>query len=395
MINLVDFKNLKDEIKLSIFDNFPIPILVLNGDKIVYYNDEILRLLNLDSNSLPIGSKITKILYKEDIEQFSTDLNEIYKNKNRIFKEKSYRFNIKDEKEPRWFSLSYMKYKFHFYSKNDQIEHDEYIIFIISYETEKKKAQLTLIQTHRLASIGELTYGIAHEINNPLFAILNYANLIKDSIEKDFNITTKSEEYVFLENIINESKRISNIIRNLSDFTLKAEEKVFRPTNVQDLISDVEKLLTYDIKHSHLKLIKDIEENIPKILLQQYRMEQALFNIILNAIQSLNLSQKEEKKIIIKVYTENNLNNNFLIIKIYDNGIGIPEEDLPKIFTPFFTTKRDLKCVGLGLYLVYNIIKDHNGTITVDSKAGEWTEFKLSIPIILYKEENLIENEDL
>jgi len=408
-----------EEIKLSIFDDFPIPILVLDNLKIIYYNDEFLKLINLNSNTLLLGANITSLLYKEDVQTFIKDLKRIYQSNSKIFHEKVYRFIIKNEAEPRWFSLSYKKLPSYFgkiqlrpeskekiyFNENDKNiksnpiseynENNEYIIFTISDETERKQTQLALLQTHRLASIGELTYGIAHEINNPLFGILNYANLIKDSIEMGVPITTKSEEYEFVEGIIKEAKRISNIISNLSEFSIKSEENILKPTNIKTLISKVEKLLSYQIRHSHVNIIKEIEENLPNLLLQQYRMEQVLFNLILNSIHALNLSMKKDKKIIIRCYTEKETDPNYLIIKVYDNGIGISEDNLPKIFTPFFTTKRDLKGTGLGLHTVYNIVKDHGGIITVDSKVGEWTEFKIKIPMKIPKNDILLNTKDV
>ncbi|MHA1728316.1 MAG: sensor histidine kinase [Promethearchaeota archaeon] len=254
--------------------------------------------------------------------------------------------------------------------------------FNVTDINEKKIAELAMLRAHRFASIGELVSSVVHEINNPLFGILNYSALIKETIEEGKQINKESEEYEFLLGIIEESERISKIVKNLSEFANKAEEKEIYPINILSVFEKVEKLLSYSIKHVHINIKKEIDENFPEIMLQQYRIEHILFNIILNSIHALENIQNRNKEIIISAEIEKVGGKKKLNINIYDNGEGIPAENLSKIFNPFFTTRYPTKkCTGLGLYLVYDIINDLNGTIAVDSKLGEWTKLKINLPV--------------
>ena len=206
-----------------------------------------------------------------------------------------------------------------------------------------------------------------------------------NAIDERKKITQDSEEYEFIEGIIEEANRISKIIGDFSEFSKMGEETKVVKTNLLELISKVEKLLAYNIRHSGVKIIKELDSKFPYIYLPQYRLQHIMFNLLLNSIQSLSIKYNHVKnsldyKPIIKI-TAKVRENEELVLKFYDNGEGIPDENMVKIFEPFFTTRRNKVGSGLGLYQVYNIIQDLNGAISVDSVFGEWTEFQISLPI--------------
>jgi len=254
--------------------------------------------------------------------------------------------------------------------------------------TEQKKTELALFQTHRMASVGELASGVAHEINNPLFGIMNYAGLIKDAVDEGVRITKDSEEYEFILGIIEESERIAAITSNLSEFSRKADDRDFIETDLEELLQNVESVLKHQLKRSQITVEKNILDNFPKdLLLQKHRIRTALFNMVLNSCQAVDLVKDREHLIKISLDIENKKDPSFVIIKIWDNGIGIEEDKIVKIFDPFYTSNRSQK-TGLGLHTVYQIIKDHNGEIRVASKQDQWTEFTIRLPVILRKIKN-------
>ncbi|MBD3354120.1 MAG: PAS domain S-box protein [Candidatus Lokiarchaeota archaeon] len=363
--------------KLALFNDIPNGIFILENNEITFSNDNFISLLGYNNQENVIKRRIEEFIYPTDLHDFITYLKEIKKNNPSINqdknKEREFRF-IKKNGDIIWFTIT-----FHIFRESEKAPIS--IIFSVLNITERKKAELALLQTHRLASIGELTSSIAHEINNPVFGIMNYAALIKDSIDSGRSIDQNTEDYEFLEGIRTEAERISNIINNLSEFTRKVEERKFEPTDLQKIINNVEKLLAYQIKHAFVTIKKDIPEDLPEIILQPYRIQQVIFNLVLNAIQALEKVKREERVIQIVVKINKKITPHQLIIEIIDNGEGIPDKNFLKIFHPFFSTRPASKATGLGLYTVYNIVNEHGGEIKFDSEFHEWTQFKLEIPI--------------
>lgn len=361
-------------IKLTFFNDLPIGILILKENLIILVNISLASILGYSDISGIINRRIEEFIFPEDLNDFLYEL-DIIKNSPSYSKQGLiYRF-IKKNSEIIWLSLS-----FHVYREQENLP--PIIIFSAIDVTENRKTQLTLLQNHRKASIGELTAGIAHEINNPLFGIMNYSSLLKEWVDKGNTITKDSEEYEFLEGIIKEAERISKIISNLSEFSIKSEDKSFVPTDINEVISKAEKLLSYQIRHTKINIIKEIKENLPKFMLQQFRIENLFFQMLNNSIQALQNINDRERIIKLTISTNNTEDNNKLIIKIYDNGEGMSDDTMIRIFDPFFTTKRETKAVGLGLSTVFNIINDHNGKIEVDSQLGKWTEFTIILPVV-------------
>ena len=362
-----------DFLNLNIISNVPTGAFILHDNKIIDTNLQFTNMLGFSDVEKLKGRNIKDFLYPEDFQNFFQNFETVAKVNNDLPTKETFRFQ-KLNGGTIWLNI-----KFGIYIS---LEDESRSIYINALDvTEKKEKEILLLQSHRLASVGNLTAGFAHEINNPLFGIINYSHLIKESIDEGISINKNSEEYEFLLGIIEESQRISKIIGNLSEFSKKGEEKDFSRVKIPDIIEKVVKLLSYKIKRNQINVENKIDESFPSLILQQYPLENCLFNLMLNSIDALENIKDRERIIKITPNIIESDDKRDLEIKFYDNGEGIPDEFLTNIFNPFFSTRREKKGTGLGLYTVHNIIEDMRGQITVTSKNEEWTEFRIVIPL--------------
>jgi signal transduction histidine kinase len=229
---------------------------------------------------------------------------------------------------------------------------------------ELEQAQTQLIRTEKLASLGQLAAGVAHEINNPLGTITIYAHLLLKGMDKD---DLRRED---VELIVNEANRAKEIVQGLLSF---ARETKLRPgpVNVNDLIEDVLGLVANQSLFHNIKIKKSLFQGLPTIVADETQLKQVFLNIILNAAQAMEGSGK----LSITTITERKQ----IKVKIRDTGPGIPPEVVKNIFSPFFTTKE--KGTGLGLAISYGIIERHSGKIDVDTELGKGSTFVVSLPI--------------
>jgi len=229
---------------------------------------------------------------------------------------------------------------------------------------ELEQAQTQLIRTEKLASLGQLAAGVAHEINNPLGTITIYAHLLLKGIDKD---DPRRED---VELIVNESNRAKEIVQGLLSF---ARETKLRPgpVNVNDLMEDVLGLVVNQSLFHNIKIRKSLFQGLPTIVADETQLKQVFLNIILNAAQAM----EGNGKLSITTIPE----RKHIKVKIRDTGPGIPPEVVKNIFSPFFTTKE--KGTGLGLAISYGIIERHSGKIDVDTELGKGSTFTISLPI--------------
>jgi len=229
-----------------------------------------------------------------------------------------------------------------------------------------REAQFQISHQEKMASLGLLAAGVAHEIGNPLTGISSMAQIIKRRIKDD-----DIEEYV--NTILSNIDRISRIVRELVDFT--------RPSNYEAALVQVNKVIEsavgiarYDKRAKNIELERDLKPGLPALFLVEDQLLQVFINILINAMDAC---PNDNARLKIKTYSENgNVHMHFT-----DNGIGIKPEDQAKIFEPFFTTKKVGKGTGLGLSVSYGIIRNLNGKISVLSKPGQGSTFKIEIPL--------------
>jgi len=247
----------------------------------------------------------------------------------------------------------------------------------VELENERKRTQEQLWQASKLASIGELAAGIAHEINNPLMGIINYAQLIAD------DLTENSDARQFVNGIISEGEQIASTIRNLLIFA-RQEKQEFSPEEITDVIESSLALVEHQLKKDGITIIREFQSNLPTVNIKSNRIKEVFVNILSNARYALNEKYplSDENKII-KIHTDTIVENGEKKIRVqfYDSGIGIKKEDIPKLFDPFFTTKKGDQGTGLGLSISYGIIKEHRGNIEVESVYGVYTVVTVTLPV--------------
>ena len=233
-------------------------------------------------------------------------------------------------------------------------------------EQETKYYKLAL-QTDRLSALGRMAAGIAHEINNPLAGILLYSsNLAKrvpegDPIKEGLDI------------IVHETIRCRKIIQELLGFS-KEKEPRKEPTNINHIIEKALTILENEFRLNRIRVQKNLAENMPDILLDGNQMQQVFVNLLLNAVEAVQSNGAIHIRSLIDADAQ------YVIVEIEDDGPGVLESQLDRIFEPFFSTKP--KGTGLGLSISYGIVRSHKGNIHVDSRPGHGARFQIEIPLI-------------
>ncbi len=251
-------------------------------------------------------------------------------------------------------------------------EMGEVVSAINAMAEELHNREKEIIQSKRLASIGILVAGVAHELNNPL----NNISMIAQTYAEVYDALGKEERIGFMEQIDEQTERLRLIIHNLLDYAKpKEQHRAKVPTNVviQKTLSLVQNML--DISNIRIRL--NLAEDLPDIYIDEHQIQQVLVNMLTNAIQSMGKGKGGELRIV-SLYLPD---HDEIEIEIGDNGKGIAPEFLDHIFDPFFTTKEE-SGTGLGLWVSYGIIKNHQGNIRVTSQAGIGTTFIITLPSI-------------
>lgn len=254
-----------------------------------------------------------------------------------------------------------------------------------SKELERTRAHF--VQWDKLASVGQLAAGVAHEINNPLGSILTYSKLLKRELNTEDNPPSPavSQLLQYIETIGKEAYRCSHIIRSLLDFS-RLEEGPFKvePIDINVVLNEMIELLKHQAQMQHVTIIRQLEPNPPSVMGNFAQLHQAFFNVTLNAIQAM---PHGGQLLIVSRSTVDDitLQEKQIEVEIADTGFGIEEKNLPRLFDPFFTTKKPGEGTGLGLSVVYGVIHRHQGSITVESQKERGTKFVLRLPV--YKEE--------
>jgi len=236
----------------------------------------------------------------------------------------------------------------------------------LGMERELQKMREALLQSEKLAAMGRLTSQIAHELNNPIYGIMNTLELLKTEIPPE------SKRRRILELSLSEIQRLSEMLRNMLSFS-KPEEEKRRPIKIDELIEGILLMMEKQMRESNIQVETSFDPGIPEIMASTNQMRQVMLNILKNAKEAMPkggiLTARTVKK------------EDKVLTYIKDTGVGIPEEIKDKIFEAFFTTKQKVKGVGLGLSVCYGIIKDHGGEIRVESEEGKGTTFIISLPI--------------
>jgi two-component system NtrC family sensor kinase len=233
---------------------------------------------------------------------------------------------------------------------------------------ELREMQEHLIQSEKLASLGKLAAGIAHEINNPLGGILIYSHLLLEDISK------KSPHYENLKKIVKQTSRCKDIVRGLLEFA-RPKEPEMTLIHINDAVDRSLAIVEGQTIFQNIILDKTYASDLPKIVADESQLQQVFMNIIINAAEAMDGKGK------LSLSTSINTDRTQIEIKISDTGHGIKEEDKKRLFEPFFSTKEVGKGTGLGLAISYSIIQKHQGTIEVESQEGRGSAFTIKLPV--------------
>ncbi|MEA1921556.1 MAG: ATP-binding protein [Pseudomonadota bacterium] len=232
---------------------------------------------------------------------------------------------------------------------------------------EIKEMQSVLVRSEKLASLGELVAGIAHELNNPLTGIMIHTSLISGDPRLDKTLVEDCET------VLHEAQRCSKIVKELLDFA-RASEPQKAMYQVSKAIDRTIALIEYNTDFKETEIVKEYDPDLPAALMDASQIGQVFINMIVNANQAM----PQGGKLIIK--TGVNEAKDYIYVRIEDTGCGIPEENIEKLFDPFFSTKGH-HGTGLGLSVSYGIIQSHGGNIEVESTPGRGTAFTIYLPL--------------
>ncbi len=236
-------------------------------------------------------------------------------------------------------------------------------IKLVQDVTEMKKMEEQMMHSEKMASLGRLTAGIAHEIGNPLTSVFSFVQILKEMEQDEF----KKES---LETIYFHIGRIADILKQLSGFS-KTPPLEFKLWNINSLIESAINLIQFDKRAKDVRIVRELSPDIPEITTDGNQLSQVFINIILNAFDAM----PEGGTLTLRSY----VSNGGILIEFEDTGLGIPKENLSRISDPFYTTKE--KGTGLGLAVSYSIIKKLNGSLTVESEPNKGSKFTITLPV--------------
>jgi len=235
---------------------------------------------------------------------------------------------------------------------------------------ELEKRQEQLVRSRQIASLGTLSAGIAHEINNPL----NNISLILESMLEDAETLGGPECKTLLQEAMDQADRASDIVKNLLEFT-RASHPRPEDVNLEDLVDKTARLVHNELDLHHIKFAKEVRRQLPRIRLEKGGLQQVLLNLIMNSIQAMEDGGE------LRIVLDRSESLDEARIDVIDTGPGIPEDIKGQIFDPFFTTKKNGVGTGLGLSVSYSIIAKNGGRMTVTSEPDQGTCFSIFLPL--------------
>jgi len=238
---------------------------------------------------------------------------------------------------------------------------------------ELEKVHKTLLRSEKMASIGKLAATVAHEINNPLFGILTYARLVQRELLKH-EVPKREEMAEQLQIIERESKRCGDMVKNLLSFSRQAPS-VREPNDLNTIVHRAALLVRHKLEMQNIVFEEKLAENLPQVQCDANQVQQVVLVLLVNASEAMPKGGR------IEVSTEFDSKTDQGVVRVKDNGNGIPPDVMARIFDPFFTTKEDQNRTGLGLAVAQGIVEQHGGEITVRSEPGQGTEFLVALPM--------------
>jgi len=348
----------------ALIDGAPDGIAILRGPQIAFLNAAAARMLGAQSLEAALGVPITDFLHPEDAKLAAARIAELYRTGARHPDPAEYRSRSRDGQE---LSLEISAIPTEYQGKPA-------VLAFARDVTERKAIQARLVEADRLAALGVLSAGIAHEINNPLaYLLLNLEFLSRELPTLPSDPSKLDALMVRVRDAFHGAERVASIVRDLRTFA-RADEGIRGPVDVQAALESALNIAGSEIKQKAI-LVRDYEP-VPPVDANPNRIEQVLLNLLLNAAQSLPSREAPGHEVRARLRSS----GNEVSIIIEDTGSGIPEELLGKIFDPFFTTKPVGVGTGLGLSICRSIVRGLGGEISVSSTLGEGSQFTVSLP---------------
>jgi PAS domain S-box-containing protein len=259
-------------------------------------------------------------------------------------------------------------------------------LHVIRDLTDRKHLELQLIQSEKMASVGELAAGVAHEINNPLSGILSNAEFLQEEIPEE-----EHERHEEIDEIVSNSERIRVIVRDLLSFSRQKDAEEFSLIQIGAVLEASLNLTGHQMELDNIRIQKDIPEDLPPAYGNTNKIEQVFINILSNARYALNQKYPEghEEKILdIRASVVKREDKAHVRTEVTDRGIGIPSELIERVVHPFYTTKEQGKGTGLGMSISFNIIQDHQGALEYESAEGKYTRVIVDLPVMEVEDED-------
>ncbi len=232
------------------------------------------------------------------------------------------------------------------------------------------EAEARLIQTAKLAAVGEMAAGVAHELNNPLTSVVGFTELALDDLPIDSPIRKD------LELVLQEARRARSVVRRLLDFARQSETSRVK-ADVNEIVDDVMMLTKHLMYTSHVAAEIHLGEALPWVSVDRNQIKQVVINLVNNGLYAM----PQGGRLVVETAQQTRYNGHWITLTIRDSGIGIPPENLQRIFEPFFTTRADRGGTGLGLSVTYGIVTDHAGMIEVESAVQQGSTFVVWLPL--------------
>lgn len=243
--------------------------------------------------------------------------------------------------------------------------------------TERTRQQQQVMRANQLAALGELAAGVAHEINNPISGVINYAELLRSRLDGD------GESFELINRIIKEGDRVAAIVRQML-FLSRGSSGEMAELDLVDVLAGALWFIAGHLHKDGIELDVDLAEGVPPIRGQVQQLQQLLLNLLSNARHALNRRYPEPapgKRVRVTLERALAENRPVLRLRVCDLGCGIPAEILPRVLQPFVTSKPSTEGTGLGLSICHEIVKQHGGTIWIESREGDFTEVIVDLPI--------------
>jgi signal transduction histidine kinase len=239
-------------------------------------------------------------------------------------------------------------------------------------DDEARDTSAQLLQSEKMAALGQTISGVAHELNNPLATILSCSERLSRQATTDESVRRG------LEIILGESERAARIVRNLLTFARK-RQTTRTMIDFNEIVRETLALRSQEQRASNITVVDALAAGLPGVFADGYQLQQVVVNLVVNAEQAM-LSAHGRGLLILRSWHDVDLDS--VVLEVNDDGPGIPEEAQPKVFDPFFTTKNVGKGTGLGLTVAYAIVQEHGGRIRLESRMGRGTSFYVEVPLI-------------